>query len=59
MPNEGVIDQAPERTDFIFKDRHNQPDLKCGPSKVYRIDSSYDTRAVKIVKEQLEKAVSD
>ena len=43
-------------TDFEFKDRHGQPDARCGPSKVFRVDANYDTRAVAVVKEQIAKA---
>lgn len=52
----GVIDQIPVRTDFLFKDFHGNPDLRCGPSKIYAIDAAYDSQATEIVKEQIAKA---
>jgi hypothetical protein len=52
----GAIDHDPEMTDFEFKDRHGQPDARCGPSKVFRVDTSYDNRSVTVVKEQIAKA---
>jgi hypothetical protein len=54
---EGVIDRMPVQTNFIFRDSHGQPDNRCGPSKVFKIDTvTYDKRAVAAVKEQLAKA---
>ena len=50
------VDQAPVQSDFLFKDFHGNVDLKCGPSKVYRIDAAYDSQATEIVKEQIAKA---
>jgi len=52
----GVIDTAPVQTDFVFKEFGGGPDKRCGPSKVYRIDPSYNQQAIKVVKEQLAKA---
>jgi S1/P1 Nuclease len=52
----GVVDQEPEIKGFMFKDRHGQPDTRCGPSKVFRVDTNYDTKAKDTVKEQLAKA---
>jgi hypothetical protein len=52
----GVIDKEPEQTDFMFTDRHGEPDARCGPSKVFRTDADYDTRGKATVKEQLAKA---
>jgi hypothetical protein len=52
----GLIDQTPEISDHVFKDRHGEPDTRCGPSKVFRIDDDYDTRGKAVVKEQLAKA---
>lgn len=52
----GVIDTAPVQTDFVFKEFGGGPDKRGGPSKVYRIDPSYNQQAIKVVKEQLAKA---
>jgi hypothetical protein len=52
----GVVDQKPEIKDFMFTDRHGQPDTRCGPSKVFRVDAEYDTQGMATVKEQLAKA---
>jgi hypothetical protein len=53
----GVVDQTPDRTDHIFKDNHGKDDTKCGPSKVYAIDTeNYDSQAMKVIDAQLAKA---
>ncbi|HZP79270.1 MAG TPA: S1/P1 nuclease [Pseudolabrys sp.] len=53
----GVIDHPPEKTTYTFRERDGKPDPRCGgPSKLYKIDASYDERAKEIVKEQLAKA---
>jgi hypothetical protein len=51
-----VIDRNPVQTDFLFKDFHGNVDLKCGPSKVYTIDTAYDAQASEVVKEQIAKS---
>jgi S1/P1 Nuclease len=52
----GVIDTSPVQTDFLFRDFHGSIDLKCGPSKVYKIDAAYDAQASEVVKEQIAKS---
>jgi hypothetical protein len=52
----GVIDHAPEQTGYMFRDRRDHPDTRCGASNVYRIDANYDTQAERVVKEQLARA---
>ena len=52
----GVIDTTPVATDFVFKVPFHGPD-KCGPSKVYRINTdTYDPQASDVVKTQIAKA---
>jgi hypothetical protein len=52
----GVIDTDPVQTDYMFRGR-NGPDERCGPSKVYKINTQkYDKQAMQTVREQLAKA---
>ena len=44
------------QTDFVFTGFDGKPDDRCGPSKVFRVDPSYDTRGAKVVTLQLGRA---
>lgn len=52
----GVVDKRPVQTDFVFTGFDGKPDDRCGPSKVFRVDPSYDTRGAKVVTLQLGRA---
>ena len=42
-------------SDFVFI-RDGKPDERCGKSKVFKIDPSYDQQGIQVVKEQLARA---